>query len=95
MVFHPAMLYSEKPMKEPKAEPKKKGKGVLNLLIVQFLLGLLIYVALTFYPTEPKITLIVIYILVLGILYFSWKGLKELWKKEADSPPAGGRSGKT
>jgi L-asparagine transporter-like permease len=91
--FPPSYVILRKTMKEPKKESKKKGKGVMNLLVVQFLLGVLIYVALTYYPTEPKITLTVIYILVLGILYFSWKGLKELWRKEADPPPAG-RSGK-
>jgi ABC-type nickel/cobalt efflux system permease component RcnA len=81
------MLYSEKPMKK-----EKKGKGVLHLLIVQFLLGVLIYVAITFYPTEPKMTLIVIYILILAILFFSWRGLRSLWQKETAPPPAQGRS---
>ncbi|HLG22061.1 MAG TPA: hypothetical protein VI382_04540 [Candidatus Manganitrophaceae bacterium] len=58
----------------------KRGKGGGSLLVAQFLLGLLIYVALTLYPIRPKISLVVIYFLVLGILYFSWKGLKGLWK---------------
>jgi energy-coupling factor transporter transmembrane protein EcfT len=71
---------------------EKKGKGVLHLLIVQFLLGVLIYVAITFYPTEPKMTLIVIYILILAILFFSWIGLRSLWQKETVPPPAQGRS---
>ena len=70
---------------------EKKGKGVFHLLIVQFLLGVLIYIAITFYPTEPKMTLGIIYILILGILYFSWRGLKELWRKKVDAPSAGGR----
>lgn len=58
----------------------KKRSGVGNLLVAQLLLGLLIYAALTFYPTRPRMTLVAIYLLILGILYFSWKGLKGLWR---------------
>lgn len=65
----------------------KKGKGVGNLLFAQLLLGLLIYVAMTVYPIDPKVALVLIYILVVGILYFSWRGLKGLWEKESDPSP--------
>ena len=59
--------------------PEKKRSGVGNLLVAQLLLGVLVYVALIFYPTEPRMTMVVIYLLIMGILYFSWKGLKGLW----------------
>lgn len=58
----------------------KKGKWAGDLLIAQLLLGVLIYVVVTLYPTHPKTALVAIYFLLLGILYFSWKGLKKLWK---------------
>ena len=58
----------------------KKGKETGNLLIAQLLLGILIYVVFSIYPTQPKVALAAIYLLLLGILYFSWKGLKGLWK---------------
>lgn len=58
-----------------------KGKGAGgNILIAQLLLGILIYVVFSVYPTQPKAALVIIYILLLGILYFSWRGLKGLWK---------------
>ncbi|MFY9269361.1 MAG: hypothetical protein WAO55_06395 [Candidatus Manganitrophaceae bacterium] len=58
----------------------EKGKGAGNLLVAQFLLGLLIYIVYSIYPTQPKPALVAIYLLLLGILFFSWKGLKGLWK---------------
>lgn len=58
----------------------KKRKGAGSILIAQLLLGILIYVVFSVYPTEPKVALVVIYLLLLGILYFAWKGLKGLWK---------------
>lgn len=58
----------------------KKGKGAWNILIAQLLLGILIYVVFAVYPTQPKPALVAIYFLLLGILYFSWKGLRGLWK---------------
>ncbi len=58
----------------------KKGKGAGNILIAQLLLGILIYVVFVVYPTQPTPALIAIYVLLLGILFFSWKGLKGLWK---------------
>ncbi|MBI3802162.1 MAG: hypothetical protein HY282_00165 [Nitrospirae bacterium] len=58
---------------------KRIGPGK-NILIAQLLLGLLIYVVFSVYPTEPKTALVIIYILLLGIFYFSWRGLKGLWK---------------
>lgn len=57
-----------------------KGKWSGDILIAQLLLGILIYVVFSLYPTQPKIALIIIYILLLGIFYFSWRGLKKLWK---------------
>lgn len=57
-----------------------KGKWSGDILIAQLLLGILIYVVFSLYPTQPKIALIVVYILLLGIFYFSWRGLKKLWK---------------
>ncbi|MDC4227244.1 MAG: hypothetical protein MPW15_24115 [Candidatus Manganitrophus sp.] len=57
-----------------------KGKWSGDILIAQLLLGILIYVVFSLYPTQPKIALIVIYILLLGIFFFSWRGLKKLWK---------------
>lgn len=57
----------------------KRRSGVGSLLLAQLLLGVLVYVALIFYPSEPRLTLLIIYLLILGILYFSWKGLKGLW----------------
>jgi hypothetical protein len=57
-----------------------KGKWSGDILIAQLLLGLLIYVVFSLYPTQPKIALIIVYILLLGIFFFSWRGLKKLWK---------------
>lgn len=57
-----------------------KGKWSGDILIAQLLLGILIYVVFSLYPTQPKIALIIIYILLLGIFFFSWRGLKKLWK---------------
>lgn len=57
-----------------------KGKWSGDILIAQLLLGILIYVVFSFYPTQPKIALIIIYVLLLGIFFFSWRGLKKLWK---------------
>ncbi len=57
-----------------------KGKWSGDILIAQLLLGILIYVVFSLYPTQPKLALVVIYLLLLGIFYFSWKGLKKLWK---------------
>ncbi len=65
----------------------KKGKGVGNLLFAQLLLGVLIYVAVTVYPIDSKVALILIYILILGILYFSLRGLKKLWGGGPDPSP--------
>ncbi len=68
----------------------KKGKGVGNILIAQLLLGILIFVAVTVYPSEPKVALTIIYILILGIMFFSWKGLKGLWWKGPEPPASRG-----
>ncbi|MCG3111620.1 MAG: hypothetical protein LLH30_14830 [Candidatus Manganitrophus sp. SA1] len=57
-----------------------KGKWSGDILIAQLLLGILIYVVFSLYPTQPKIALIIIYVLLLGIFFFSWRGLKKLWK---------------
>lgn len=57
-----------------------KGKWSGDILVAQLLLGILIYVVFSLYPTQPKIALTVIYILLLGIFFFSWRGLKKLWK---------------
>lgn len=57
-----------------------KGKWSGDILIAQLLLGILIYVVFSLYPTQPKIALIIVYILLLGIFFFSWRGLKKLWK---------------
>lgn len=67
----------------------KKGKGVGNLLIAQLLLGILIYVAATVYPIDSKVALVLIYVLIVGILYFTWKGLKGLWQRPDSAPPRG------
>lgn len=64
----------------------KTGKGVGNILVAQLLLGILIFVAVTVYPSDPKVALTIIYILILGIMFFSWKGLKGLWRKEPEPP---------
>lgn len=72
----------------------KKGKGVGSLLIAQLLLGVLLYIAVTVYPIDPKIALVLIYILILGILYFSWRGLKRLWKADSPAPAPPGRNRK-
>ena len=73
----------------------KKGKGVGSLLIAQLLLGVLIYVAVTIYPIDTKIALILIYLLILGILYFSLRGLKRLWKGDSPEPAPPGRNRKS
>lgn len=57
-----------------------KGKWSGDILIAQLLLGILIYVVFSLYPTQPKFALIIIYVLLLGIFFFSWRGLKKLWK---------------
>ncbi|NKE70038.1 hypothetical protein [Candidatus Manganitrophus noduliformans] len=57
-----------------------KGKWSGDILIAQLLLGILIYVVFSLYPTQPKIALIIVYVLLLGIFFFSWRGLKKLWK---------------
>ncbi len=60
---------------------KKKGgeKGFRDLLIGQFLLAVLLYVAVAFYETSKTLTLVLSFLLLLGIIYFSWKGFKSLW----------------
>ncbi|MFQ5781047.1 MAG: hypothetical protein ACE5J1_00505 [Nitrospiria bacterium] len=62
---------------------KEKGSGVANLLISQVLLVVLVYVAVTFYEAEPRVTQVVVFILVIGIMYFAWKGIKSLWLKRS------------
>jgi hypothetical protein len=57
-----------------------KGKWSGDILIAQLLLGILIFIVFSLYPTQPKVALVVIYLLLLGIFYFSWRGLKKLWK---------------
>jgi len=62
------------------ADSKKNGFA-WPILVAQLLLGGIIFVALVFYPQSPKAALVVIYILLCGVLYFSLQGLKRLWKK--------------
>ncbi len=59
----------------------QKGSGAGYILVAQLLLGLIIVVARVSYPTSPRVALVVIYGLFLGILWFSLKGLKALWKQ--------------
>ncbi len=59
----------------------EKGSGGGYILVAQLLLGLVIVVARAYYPMSPKAALVVIYVLFIGILWFSLKGLKALWKR--------------
>jgi hypothetical protein len=59
----------------------QKGSGAGYILVAQLLLGLVIVVARAYYPTSPRAALVAIYLLFLGILWFSLKGLKALWKR--------------
>jgi len=58
-----------------------RGGGAGYILVAQLLLGAIVVVARVAYPSAPRASLVVIYVLFLGILYFSLKGLKALWKR--------------
>lgn len=61
---------------------KKAGaKGFGDLLVGQFLLAVLLYVAVAFYETAKTLTMVLSFLLLCGIIYFSWKGFKSLWAK--------------
>jgi len=59
----------------------KEGKGFGDLLIGQFLIAVLIYVAVAFYESAPQLTLTLSGLLLIAVLYFSLKGIKQLWFK--------------
>lgn len=59
----------------------KEGRGFIDLLIGQFLLAVLLYVAVAFYETSREATMGVAFFLMLGVLYFSYKGMRSLWVK--------------
>jgi hypothetical protein len=59
-----------------------RGSFAWPILVAQLLLGGIIYTAVAVYPGYPKAALVIIYLLFCGILYFTVKGLKALWKKE-------------
>ncbi len=62
-----------------KAEGEKWG---WYLLVTHVLLGAIFFVAMTLYPTSPKVALTLIYLLVMGLLYCGVKGIKGLWNKD-------------
>jgi hypothetical protein len=61
---------------------KYRGNFAWPILVAQLLLGGIIYTAVAVYPQSPKMALGIIYVLFCGLLYFTIKGLKALWKKE-------------
>ncbi|MFQ5542985.1 MAG: hypothetical protein ACE5FY_01385 [Nitrospiria bacterium] len=59
----------------------KEGKGFIDLLIGQFLLAVLLYVAVAFYEKSREATMVVSFFLIIGVLYYSFRGMKSLWYK--------------
>lgn len=75
-------MRGEGPCDQGRNMAEEKGSGVKNLLISQVLLVVLLYTAMAFYESEPLMTQIVVFIFVVGIVYFAWKGIKTLWVKK-------------
>ncbi|MFQ5597932.1 MAG: hypothetical protein ACE5GK_07765 [Nitrospiria bacterium] len=60
----------------------KEGKGLTDLLIGQFLIAVLFYVAVAFYTSSPQATLVISSLLLIAIFYYSWRGMRQLWSKK-------------
>lgn len=65
-----------------KSKKRKRAKGMSDLLIGQFLLAVLLYFSVAFYESSRNMTLVVSLLLLLGVFYFSWKGMRVLWHKK-------------
>ncbi len=65
-----------------KSKKRVRAKGLSDLLIGQFLLAVLLYFSVAFYESSRNMTLVVTLMLLLGVLYFSWKGMRVLWLKK-------------
>lgn len=63
-------------------EKRGRAKGMSDLLISQFLLAVLLYFSVAFYESSRNVTLVVSFFLLLGVLYFAWKGMRVLWFKK-------------
>ena len=66
-----------------RSQKKERGKGMSDLLIGQFLLAVLLYFSVAFYESNRTVTLVVTFLLLVGVLYFSWKGMRVLWFKKS------------
>lgn len=65
-----------------KSQKRARVKGMSDLLIGQFLLAVLLYFSVAFYESSRNMTLGVSFFLLVGVLYFSWKGMRVLWVKK-------------
>lgn len=59
-----------------------RAKGMTDLLISQFFLAVLLYFSVAFYESSRDMTLVVSFFLLVGMLYFGWKGMRALWLKK-------------
>ncbi|GEM_PF-2395781 len=65
-----------------RSKKRARAKGMSDLLIGQFLLAVLLYFSVAFYESSRTMTLVVTLLLLVGVLYFSWKGMRVLWAKK-------------
>ncbi len=65
--------------------PRKKiaAKGFSDLMIGQFLLAALLYVIVAFYESNREVALGLGLVLLLGVLFFSIRGFRQLWAKKS------------
>lgn len=63
-------------------EKKERGRRFGDLLIGQCLLVVLLYFSVTFHDAARELTLVVTFMLLGGVLFFSWRGMKGIWFKK-------------
>ncbi|MFQ5587497.1 MAG: hypothetical protein ACE5F7_01540 [Nitrospiria bacterium] len=63
-------------------EKKERGRRFGDLLIAQVLLVVLLYFSVTFFESSRGVALVGTFVLLVGVLYFSWRGMKGLWFKK-------------
>ncbi len=65
--------------------PRKKlaAKGFSDLMIGQFLLAALFYVMIAFYESHRTVALGIGFVLLMGMLFFSIRGFRQLWFKKS------------
>jgi hypothetical protein len=63
------------------SEQKQGTEGVKWLLFTQALLVVLIYVAVAIYPNAKDAGLSLGFLILIGMIYSGWRGMRSLWKK--------------